>query len=78
MHLSLFKALPSTPDWLWVIYPMGKCALIFKGGANHSALLAAMVMVLCIYYRVYLYLYPVPYCGVSLCGNAILLSRLYT
>ena len=58
---------------------MGKHVLILKGGANCAAVLAAMVRVfsvLCSYCRVYLYLYPVPYCVISLCGNAVLLYRL--
>ena len=46
MHPSLFKALSSKFYWPWVIYPMVKCALILKGGANHSTILAAMVRVL--------------------------------
>ena len=46
MHRSLFKALSSASYWLWVIYPMGKHALILKGGANYSAIFAAMVRVL--------------------------------
>ena len=74
---SLFKVLYSTSYWLWVIYSMGKCALILKGSAICSTVLAAAVKVLCGYHRVYLYLYHVPYNAVSPCGNAILLSRLY-
>ena len=66
MHPSLFKACSSAFYWPWVIYPMGKPALILKGCVNCSAILAAMVRVLCSYHRVYLYLYPVPYCAVSL------------
>ena len=46
IHPSLFKALSSASCWLSVVYPMGKCALILKGGANHSAILMAMVRVL--------------------------------
>ena len=56
---------------LWVSVPLS------KGGAICSTILAAAVKVLCSYCRVYLYLYRVPYCAVSLCGNAVLLSRLY-
>ena len=66
MHPSVFKALFYACYWPWVIYPMDKCALILKGGTNHSAILAGTVRVLCGYHRVYLYLYPVPYCAVSI------------
>ena len=38
MHHSLFKALSSIFYWLWVVYPMGKRALILKGCAKHSAI----------------------------------------
>ena len=65
MHPSLFKALCSLFYWLWVSYPVGKHALILKGGAIHSAILAAAVNVPCSYCRVYLYLSHVPYYAVS-------------
>ena len=38
MQPSVFKACYSAFYWPWVIYPMGKHALILKGGANHSAI----------------------------------------
>ena len=49
MHPSLFKTLWSIPYWPWVGYPMGKCALIFKGGTICSAILAAALKVPCGY-----------------------------
>ena len=45
---------------------MGKHPLILKGGANCSAVFVAMVRILCSYHRMYLYLYPVLYCAVSM------------
>ena len=74
---SLFKALCCSSYWPLVSYPMGKCALILKGSAIYSAVLAAAVKVLCSYYRVYLWLYHVLYYAVSPFGNTILLYRLY-
>ena len=53
MYPSLFKPLCCTSYWLWVIYPVGKHALILKGTAFYSAILAAAVKVLCSYCRVY-------------------------
>ena len=59
---------------------MGKHILIVKGGANGSAILAAVVkgfIVLCVStVGVYLYLYPVTYCVAPFYGNALLLCRL--
>ena len=58
---------------------MGKCILILKGGANGSAILAAVGKGLsysAVNMRVYLYLYPVPYCAVLFHGNVVLLYRL--
>ena len=36
LHYSAFY-------WPWVVYPVGKCILILKGGASGSAVLAAAV-----------------------------------
>ena len=58
---------------------MGKHILILKGGANGSAICAAVGKGLSYSVatmRVYLYLYPVLYCAVLFYGNAILLCRL--
>ena len=49
MHPSLFKALWSIPYWSWIGYPMGKRALILKGGTIRSAVLVAVVTVPCSY-----------------------------
>ena len=64
MHHSVFKAFFYACYWPWVVCPME--ALILKGGTNRSAILAAMVRVLCSYHSVYLYLYPVLCCVVSM------------
>ena len=76
MYPSLFKAFSSAPYSPLIIYPMGKHAFILKGSTTCSAILATAVKVSC-GCRVYLYLYSIPCCVVSLCGNAILLFRLY-
>ena len=59
--------------WPWVVYPMGKCALILKGGTYCSAMLAAAMQGSCHTCSCYegcisIYLYPVPFYAVFYYG----------
>ena len=58
---------------------MGECALVLKGGASYSAILAVAVKDLpcfVVTMRVYLCFYPVPYYTVFYYSVAILYRRL--